>query len=188
MIALYVAETIGAIAKKTSFAKALVALVMMSGVLLVQPTLRQAVRYGAICRDRIANGNEFGCMEDIFGDFLRLAQSTKGKLPENSVVISRKPTLFYLNSGYRSRMYPLYTEPDSLFTEARRIGAHYLVADNISDLAPIYLHPILTKNRDDFCVVPGLSNANAVLMKIEIGGPPRPPGTPPDVFRVCGQP
>jgi hypothetical protein len=84
-------------------------------------------------------------------------------------------------------MYPLYTAPDSLFREARDIGARYVVEDKISDLAPVYLHPVLEKRRDDFCVVPSLSNANAVMLKIEIGGPPRPPGTAPGLFRVCGE-
>ena len=57
--------------------------------------------------------------------------------------------------------------------------------DQITDLAPRYLHPVLLARRDDFCVIPELSLQNAVLVKIEIGGPPSPPNAPANVFRAC---
>jgi hypothetical protein len=53
------------------------------------------------------------------------------------------------------------------------------------DLAPMYLHPVLLARRDDFCIMPEFSHPEAVFAKIEIGGPPRAPGSPPNDFRVC---
>jgi hypothetical protein len=114
-----------------------------------------------------------------------VAEQSRGKLPPNSVVLSRKPTIFFLHSGYRSALYPLSPIPDSLFNLANRIGARYVLVDQIMDLAPRYLHPIMLARRDDFCVIPELSIELAAMAKIEVGGPPRPPGSAPNSFRAC---
>ena len=114
------------------------------------------------------------------------AENVRGKLPAKSVVLSRKPTIFYVHSGYQSVLYPLFPVPDSLFNLAKRVGAQYVVVDQILDLAPKYLHPILLARRDDFCVVRDLSSDDATFVRIEVGGPRRGPGTAPNSFRVCG--
>jgi hypothetical protein len=101
-------------------------------------------------------------------------------------VISRKPTIFFMYSGYRSILYPLTNVPDSLFNLAKRVGAQYVVVDKIGDLAPLYLHPVMLARRDDFCVIPELSTPDAAMAKIEPGAFRQPPGTPPSSFRSCG--
>jgi hypothetical protein len=101
------------------------------------------------------------------------------------VVISRKPTIFFEHSGYQSTLYPLTSKPEALFALADSVHAKYLIIDQVGDLAPKYLHPILLARRDDFCIVTELSTANAAFAKIEIGGPPRAPGSAPNAFRSC---
>jgi hypothetical protein len=185
VLALYTAETIAFLVSFTpwpSFAGA-AAIAVLVGV--EAPGVRHHLADGEICRAEYSDGVEFPCTEPIFRDFFLTASSVKGKLPAGSVVFSRKPTLFYLYSGYQSKLYPLTSVPDSLFAEAQRIHAKYVVIDQIMDLAPLYLHPILLARRDDFCVVPEVSHPEASFAKIEIGGPPRPPGSPPNAFRVC---
>ncbi|HMA21770.1 MAG TPA: hypothetical protein VKO87_13260, partial [Gemmatimonadaceae bacterium] len=107
-----------------------------------------------------------------------------GMLPANSVVISRKPTIFFLYSGYRSAVYPFFAVPDSLFNLASRSGARYLVIDQIGETAPRFLHPILRARRDDFCIIRELSTPNAAMARIEVGGPRRPDAAP-NSFRTC---
>jgi len=185
VLALYTAETIAFLVSFTpspSFAGA-AAIAVLVGV--QAPGVRHHLSDGEMCRAEYSDGVEFPCTEPIFRDFFLTASSVKGKLPAGSVVFSRKPTLFYLYSGYQSKLYPLTSVPDSLFAEANRIHAKYVVIDQIMDLAPLYLHPILLARRDDFCVVPEVSHPEASFAKIEIGGPPRPPGSPPNAFRVC---
>jgi hypothetical protein len=83
-------------------------------------------------------------------------------------------------------LYPLSAEPDSLFNLAKRVGAKYLVIDQITDLAPKYLHPVLLARRDDFCVVRELSTEDAAFARLVPGSPPQPPGTAENSFRTCG--
>jgi hypothetical protein len=84
-------------------------------------------------------------------------------------------------------VYPLaVAPPDTFFRAAREVNASYVVVDQIEDLAPFYLHPVLLANRDDFCVVGAVSRENAALARIVPGGPPRAANAPPNAFRPCG--
>jgi 4-amino-4-deoxy-L-arabinose transferase-like glycosyltransferase len=151
------------------------------------PSLASEVKTGAFCRDEAGAGRPYSCIEQPWRDFFLLAGDLKGKLPAGSAVINRKPMLFYALSGYPGRMYPLsLAPPDTFFRAAREAKASYVVVDQIEDLAPIYLHPVLLAHRDDFCVVGAVSRENAALARIVPGGPPRAADAPPNAFRPCG--
>jgi hypothetical protein len=185
LLALYVGETIAYLAKVASHPRVFAAALLLAGIITVQPALKKQIRISSACRERYASGEEFPCLAPVFADFFMTAELSRGKLPPNSVVLSRKPTIFFLHSGYRSALYPLSPVPDSLFNLAFRIKAHYVVVDQISDLAPKYLHPVLLARRNDFCVIPEITTENAAMARIEIGGPPRAPGSAPNSFRAC---
>jgi hypothetical protein len=185
LLALYVGESISQVAKAASHPRIFAGALLLAGIMTVQPGLKRQIKIGTTCRERFANGDELACIEPVFRDFFTTAEQSRGRLPTNSVVLSRKPTIFYLHSGYRSALYPLSPVPDSLFNLAKRLGAKYVVIDKISDLAPRYLHPVLLERRSDFCIIPELSTENAAMAKIEVGGPPRPPGSAPNSFRAC---
>ncbi|HET7461359.1 MAG TPA: hypothetical protein VFJ82_08915 [Longimicrobium sp.] len=154
-------------------------------LILAIPGTERVVAVGHECTAMMAAGETIPCMNDEYHDFLKLAEITRGKLPPGSVALSRKATFWYALSGYQSRTYPLSADPDTFFAFARRSGAQYVVFDNIRDLAPRYLHPVLAARQKDFCVVdPGLHLPNATLLRID-PGPPPPPGTPDNVFRLC---
>ncbi len=185
VLALYVAETIAFFSVISTRPRAVgtIAMALLVGVMV--PGVMHHFIDGSVCRAQYAEGEPFPCIEPLFHDFFLTAAGVRGKLPAGSVVLSRKPTLFYLYSGYQSRLYPLSQKPDTLFAEAESIGAKFVVIDQIQDLAPLYLHPVLLAHRDDFCVIPGLSHPNAVLARIQRGGPPIPPGSARNSFRVC---
>jgi hypothetical protein len=185
LLALYVGVTIAQLAKAASHPRIFAGALLLAGVITVRPGLERQIKIGTACRERYANGDNFPCLEPSFAGFFMVAEQSRGKLPPNSVVLSRKPTIFFLHSGYRSALYPLSPIPDSLFNLANRIGARYVLVDQIMDLAPRYLHPIMLARRDDFCVIPELSIELAAMAKIEVGGPPRPPGSAPNSFRAC---
>ena len=185
LVALYVGIAIADLAKAASHPRLFAAALLLAGIATVQPGLRRQFRIGAYCRDKFAMGEKFGCVDPSFASFFSTAEKVRGKLPAGSIVLSRKPTIFYAHSGYQSVLYPLSRVPDSLFNLAARTGARYLVMDVISDLAPKYLHPILLERRDDFCIVKELSNPDAAFAKIEPGGPRQPPGTPQNSFKTC---
>jgi len=186
LLALYVGESIAQLAKAASHPRVFAVALLLAGVVTVQPGLRRQIKTGSACRERFYSGEQFPCVMPAFADFFMTAENVRGKLPPKSVVLSRKPTIFYVHSGYQSVLYPLFPVPDSLFNLAKRVGAQYVVVDQILDLAPKYLHPILLARRDDFCVVRDLSSDDATFVRIEVGGPRRGPGTAPNSFRVCG--
>jgi hypothetical protein len=185
LLALYVGETIAALAKAASSPRIFAAAMLLAGVTTVQRELRRQVDIGTSCRERYATGAPYPCTDPVFRDFFVTADRTRGKLPPGSVVISRKPTIFFEHSGYQSILYPLTSKPEALFALADSVHAKYVIFDQIGDLAPNYLHPMMLARRDDFCIVTDLSTENAAFAKIEIGGPPRAPGAAPNAFRPC---
>lgn len=148
------------------------------------PGTYRALWVGRQCSAQYAAGETIPCQNDEYHDFLKMAEMARGKLPPGSVALSRKATFFYALSGYQSRTYPLSANPDTFFAFARRSGAHYVVFDNINDLAPLYLHPVLMARRDDFCAMPGLTLPNASVLRIEPGSPKRP-DVPENSVRLC---
>jgi hypothetical protein len=185
LLALYVGETIAALAKAASSPRIFAAAILLAGVVTVQSELRRLVTIGTVCRERYAEGEMFPCTDPVFRDFFVTAERTRNQLPKGSVVISRKPTIFFAHSGYQSTLYPLTPKPGPLFHLADSVHARFLIIDQIGDLAPKYLHPIMLARRDDFCIVTALSTENAAFAKIELGGPPRAPGSAPNAFRSC---
>ena len=185
LIALYVAETVATAVRRGTYPKVYPVAAFVAASVAVFPALRNQVQYASGCRAQFAAGERFPCTDPVFSDFLKTAEMSRGKLPTDAVVLSRKPTIFHHYSGYRSRVYPMFAEPDSLFRVAERVGARYIVADRMSNLATKYLMPVLVARRDDFCVMPELSTTNATLLRIEVGGPRSVPGAAPGVFRVC---
>jgi 4-amino-4-deoxy-L-arabinose transferase-like glycosyltransferase len=148
------------------------------------PGLAKEVKVGRFCSRAYASGDRFRCMSEEYHDFFTVAEMTNGMLPDGSAVLSRKPTIFYVLSGYPSRVYPLSARPDSFFMGAREARADFVVFDRIRDLAPLYLHPVLLAARDQFCVVQGLSLPNAGILRITPGAPRRV-GVAENSFRLC---
>jgi 4-amino-4-deoxy-L-arabinose transferase-like glycosyltransferase len=154
-------------------------------LLVAAPGIERVVQVGRECSAVYRAGETLPCMNDEYHDLLKVAEMTRDRLPPGSKVLSRKATFFYALSGYQGRTYPLSANADTFFAFARETGAEYVVFDNIRDLAPLYLHPILRAHRDDFCAMPGLALPNAGVLRIERGAPPRV-GVPENSFRVCG--
>jgi hypothetical protein len=159
-----------------------------AAVLAMVPGITGEARVGTACTAAYADGETFPCLDPEFGDFMNLAAKLRGRLPAGTVVLSRKPTLFYAVSGYPSRVYPLTADPDSFFRAASAAHARYVVVDQIADLAPMYLQPVLLARRTEFCVIPDPYFPNAALARIDPGGPPPGPNAPPNAFRRCAVP
>jgi len=138
-----------------------------AGVLLLAvPGAVREVRTGRECTARFHAGEKFPCMPGVWRDFFTLGTMVRGRLPAGAVVIARKPTLWHMESGYRSRVYPFSAQPDTFFRTAREAGAVYVVEDHIMDLAPLYLHPVLAARPRAFCEVPGMALPRARLLRI----------------------
>ena len=150
--------------------------------LVVLPGTAQRVRDGTRCTGAYLDGDPLPCLTPVWHDLLAVPMMARGRLPADAVVLSRKPTLFYVLSGYRSRIYPASPDPAALLREAREAGAEWVLVDRVPDLAPVFLHPALRASRGDFCVVTSLALPDAALARVDPGGaPPADPAR----FRAC---
>jgi hypothetical protein len=150
-------RTAGSVAFVAVFA---VAILMMPPVLLARATR------AALCREQAQADGEFVCMSHGYQDFMSIAKAAASVLPRNSVVISRKPTLFFAQSGFRSSMYPLSADTAQFFATADSVGARYVVIDQVSNLAEMYLNPVVLTAPGRFCVEDALSRDHALMMQI----------------------
>jgi hypothetical protein len=193
VLLLYAGEALSAWASRVGAARA--AGVAATGVVLLMalPAQKAALSAGSYCRAAFRGGEPFPCVHPVWRDFFDLAEQARGTLPEGSVVLSRKPTLFWAFSGYASRTYPFSPEPDTLVAEARRAGAEYVQSDEIDNVSSMYLAPAFIRRPAAFCVVHTLGTGRPTLMGI-VPGAERAPDTgsvPEDervdiTFNLCG--
>jgi hypothetical protein len=117
------------------------------------PTLASDVRFGLLCSDAYREGYRYACLPGEYVDFYSAAEWSGERLPADAVVLSRKPSLFYVASGLPGTYYPLSEEPDVLFELAAGKGARYLLFDRLDGIANAYLAPILLRRPAAFCVL-----------------------------------
>jgi hypothetical protein len=151
------------------------------------------VRYGVTCARAYAAAGPGACLEPAWRDFVEMAAYAGRELPPGSVVLSRKPALFYAGSGLAGRTYPPSREPAMLIHTARRAGARYVLLDNLDEVSTSYLTPVLIRRPGAFCVVHALGPERAALLGI-VPGAERVPDARADPgqaeagvgFRPCG--
>jgi hypothetical protein len=138
------------------------------GVLAVGgvPRLVQEVQLSASCRASYGPENPHPCLPGEWQDYLFLSASLRGTLPKDAAVLSRKPTLFWAQSGYPSRAYPFTNDPDSLIAGAREARAGYIVLDYLDNVSMMYLAPVLMQRPKAFCVMRSGGPGRATLLSI----------------------
>jgi hypothetical protein len=146
----------------------------LCAVSLIVSDAKRTVR-GIGCTAAFVQGNEFPCVEHGWDDFFLLSRSIRGRLPAGSVVISRKPTIFFAEAGYQSMVFPLSSAPDTLLHDAQRFGARYVMVD-ASPLTQRYVHDVVRTHPERFCSLPAFERNIAVLLRIE---PPPAGAVPP---------
>lgn len=120
--------------------------------LAVPPAI--ALRATALdCRAEVRAVGVVGCRPAAHEAFLELAQWSRGRLPPDAVVISRKPRQWYWFSGYPGRVYPFTAEPEQLLEAAREARARYVVLDQLGATSRAYLLPAVAETRNRFCLV-----------------------------------
>ena len=107
----------------------------------------------ADCRAGVRQWGLFACLAPEQRAFLELAEWSSGRLPDDAVVISRKPRQWYWFSGYPGQEYPFTLDRAALLEEASRLGARYVVLDELGPTSEVYLLPAVLTHRRRFCVV-----------------------------------
>ncbi|WP_420125734.1 hypothetical protein [Longimicrobium sp.] len=138
------------------------------GVLAVGgvPKVVAEVKLSSSCRAAYTPDLPHPCLPAEWQDFLALAASVRGELPADAAVLSRKPTLFWAQSGYPSRPYPFTNNPDTLIAFARESNARYVVMDYLDNIAMMYLSPVLMQRPRAFCVMRAGGPGRATLLAL----------------------
>jgi hypothetical protein len=125
-------------------------------------------RGAARCREASREIGPRACLEPELRAFIAMAEWARDGLPEDAVVLSRKPTFFYHYAGHPGRTYPFSKEEGALFRAADDAGARYVVLDRIGLMAGAYLTPILNRHPGRFCAlqIHGRGDWDVVLLGI----------------------
>lgn len=87
-------------------------------------------------------------------NFLLAVQYCGDSLPEDARVVCRKPELYYMYSNYhRSKRFPNYAEPDTVYSFLCRDSINYLIVDNWFRHAYVTLVPCIYKYEEKFKLV-----------------------------------
>lgn len=122
------------------------------------------------CRRVAQSEDVFRCHGAGFQEFRDAAAWSGANLPEDAVVLNRKPRIHYLLGGARGRVFPFTRDPAVLLDEADRVGARYLLLDHVDGISPYYLPAVIRARPLAFCHLVGW------------GGGERTPGT--DLFGI----
>lgn len=160
--------------KRAAKPAAAVAVAML--LLLAVPGLDAAIRHGTTCTRGYLEGERYPCLAEPWHGFFRIAVWSGQALPDDAVVISRKPRLFFALSGHRGLIYPFSEDPAEFFAAAADAGARYVVLDGVSALTTYYLRPALLERPHAFCLMRASGADRAAVLGIRPERSAEPPG------------
>ncbi len=160
-------------------------LVLAAGVVALAgpaiPATLQKAEIAGTCRTQVEiTGDAFSCHGAGFAEFRAAASWMAVGLPDDAVLLSRKPRIAYALGAPPGRTFPFVRDPDEFLARADEVGARYLLVDRVDAVAGRYLPGVLEGRPRAFCYVGGW------------GGGPGEPGTdlvgilPPDERRAGG--
>jgi hypothetical protein len=127
------------------------------------PGLSSQIDTGRFCTGLYRAGDPFPCLSPQWRDYFDVAIWAKTTLPDDGVVVTRKPRLWYGLSERRALIYPFTESADALLAAADGAGARYLVIDYVDGLTQSYVVPALLRRTDGFCLMHATEIGTAVL-------------------------
>jgi hypothetical protein len=127
---------------------------VLAGSVFLAPALLswkgQAVE-AARCAEIVRAGSPFGCYGSSVRDYATLAGWSGANLPDEAVVITRKPRIFFLLSGRKTQSIPLVIGWEEFGPMLPAGGDVYLTLDRLGGLTGRYMIPILRERPTAFC-------------------------------------
>ena len=133
-------------------------LVGASVVVLAVPALAswsRDVRVGSGCSALVRSEGAFVCWGARNTQFVQAALWSGAHLPEGSVVLSRKPRIFYVMSGVASQTFPFTKDGTRFLSIADSLGARYVVMDYLDAAASVYVAYVVVGKGGAFCSLQG---------------------------------
>jgi 4-amino-4-deoxy-L-arabinose transferase-like glycosyltransferase len=140
--------------------------------------LRASAQARACMRIVVAEG-AWACYGPRVEAFVAAARWARAGLPEGASVLTRKPGIFYVESGVPSRTFPLVPDPEAHLGLADSLGARYTLLDEWDGLAAAYVGSAVRRRPGAFCFVrsfgePGAGGAQLLgilpPLQRELGG------------------
>jgi len=116
----------------------------------------------AACR-AVADEDVFRCHPPAVAEFREAARWAGTHLPEDAVVLNRKPRIFYLLGGSQGRIFPFSRDPAVLLEEADALGARYLLLGFPDGVTLSYLPAVVEGRPGAFCVVEAWGEGTTLL-------------------------
>ncbi len=154
-------RTARALKPSVAFAAGATAIVLIG--LLGMPTDVASMRASGRCMLDYRMGNRYPCLPPVWNEFFSIGEWSKTALPDDAVVVSRKPRLFWAISGRQSLVYPFTDRAADLIRAAQAAGARYIVLDGLGSLSQRYLVPALLQRPDAFCMMRSEPGGTAML-------------------------
>jgi hypothetical protein len=107
------------------------------------------------CAARTKVEGPFACYGPRVGAFVEAAEWAGRSLPDGASVLSRKPRLFFVLSGFPSRTFPFDERSTVHLEEADGSGARYELLDEWDGLASRYVVGAVRGNPGAFCSIRG---------------------------------
>jgi len=143
-------------------------------IVMMLPAQADAVRASARCMVEYRTGDRYPCLPLAWRDWFAVAEWAGTAMPDEAVVLSRKPTLFHVIGGRRGLYYPMSPEPAELIRAARTAGARYIVLDHLDGLSQLYLAPAVTGRIQAFCIMHSSPIDDTVVLGILDGAESMP--------------
>jgi hypothetical protein len=89
-------------------------------------------------------------------EYVLLAEWAGKNLPTGSVVVTRKPRIFFVQSSVKTLSLPLTTDDQRFLAAARQGGGRYLTVDRWDGLGVYYVLPVLEARPGAFCYLTGV--------------------------------
>jgi hypothetical protein len=106
------------------------------------------------CTSLVRTDGAFSCWGPRTYEFVEAAVWSGSHLPEGSVVLTRKPRIWYVQSGMPSETFPFTKDVDRFLAFADSVGARYVVMDYLDAAASVYVVEAILTRGGAFCALP----------------------------------
>ncbi len=118
--------------------------------LLAVPDDVRAMLQNQSCMKLYRQGDQLACYVPAWRGFVLAADWVRANTPEDAVVVTRKPRLFYYFSSRRGDVYPFTSDDSTMLSFLDDIGADYVVIAGLSQTTFRYLVPVIRSVPEHF--------------------------------------
>ncbi len=157
-------------------------------LVLVLPALGSwlgSVREASQCGSIVRADGPFACWGSGYEEFEEAAAWSASNLPAGSVVLTRKPRIFYVLSGLPSRTFPFETASAAHLALADSVGARYELLDQVGGLALQYVGSAIEHRPGAYCALAKFGQGSGVGTRL-FGILPPDRRAPPDTAAQGG--